>query len=75
MKTDKASFYTVTGTLTENVTQSWNFTTQNGKPPYLLAAQSQLEAGIWTDMRTLAKIVQLAVNSLQIAVTKDAAAS
>lgn len=75
LKADKASFYTITGTLTENLTQIWNLTTQNSKPPYLLAAQIQLDAGVWSDMRTLSRVTQIAANSVQMALTKDAADS
>ncbi|WP_312425548.1 hypothetical protein [Lacrimispora sp.] len=73
-KSDKASFYAVTGILTENITQTWNLTTQNGKTPYLLAAQIQFDAGIWSDMRTISKIMQIAANSLQVSLVKENAA-
>jgi hypothetical protein len=62
--------------LTGVVTQAWNLPIQNGgKPPYLLSAQIQLDAVIWSDLRTLPKIVLIAANSAQVALTKDAAES
>jgi len=76
LKADKSSYYVVNGDLTGVVTQAWNLPTQNGgKPPYLLSAQIQLDAGIWSDLRTLPKIVLIAANSAQVALTKDAAES
>lgn len=75
LKVDKSSYYIVNGDITSNITQAWNLPIQNGKPPYLLAAQIQLDVGIWSDLRTLTKVVQIAANSVQVALTKDAAAS
>jgi hypothetical protein len=76
LKADKSSYYVVNGDLTGVVTQVWNLPTQNGgKPPYLLSAQIQLDAGIWSDLRTLPKIVLIAANSAQLSLVKDAAES
>ncbi|EXG88444.1 hypothetical protein K413DRAFT_5364 [Clostridium sp. ASBs410] len=75
LKTDKSSYFIVYGDLTENIAQTWDLPVQNGNPAFLLAAQIQLGVGAWSDLRTLTRMVQIANNSVQVALTKDAAES
>lgn len=72
-KTNNSGFFEVSGHITNSYNQTFNLPAGLSSAPHLIATQIQLEAGVWTDARTISAFTMFNNNQLQIWIEKSLA--
>ena len=72
-KANNSDFVVVSGYITNSISQTFDLPAGLSSAPYLIAAQIQLETGVWTDVRTISTFTMFNNNQLQIRIEKSSA--